>query len=334
MLTTLHAVEKFISNVPVTILTDSRVLYYLFSSGVHNSSVKIRRWCLKLVSDYPNITLHFIKSGQNLADYLTRSGLPEGDLPKFNIKNLEISDFTTPKQTYTVKEWIEFVEAHPQYLTVNEPEVKKIVNIIHRGLENIQSFTKPVEILQSRLARSEFIKYQKKEFEKIYLNCLSSDNFEYKDTEKTYQLLNDLLIIKSSDFKIMVPPTLIGPLLANVHLLGHKGMQKMIKGLETYDFDNKYKIVKDFVTSCYSCFLSYTGNKKQKIGVYPIPTGPMIECTADLAENLNVSSSFGKVSLFRFLLNFSAKNKNVHRSFQNFTLFSVPTFQCKENSHG
>ena len=78
----------------------------------------------------------------------------------------------------------------------------------------------------------------------------------------------------------------------------------MLNDLESYDFDNKYKIVKDFVTSCYSCFLSYTGNKKQKIGVYPIPTGPMIECTADLAENLNVSSSFGKVSLFRFLLNF------------------------------
>ena len=84
LLTTLFSVEKFISNVPVTVLTDSRVLFYLFSSKIHNSSVKIRRWCLKLVSDYPNVTLHFVKSGQNLADFLTRAGLPEGDLPKFN----------------------------------------------------------------------------------------------------------------------------------------------------------------------------------------------------------------------------------------------------------
>ena len=131
LLTTLHAVEKFISNVPVTVLTDSRVLYYLFSSKVHNNSVKIRRWCFKLIADYPNVLLYFIKSGQNLADYLTRSGLPEGDLPKFNVKNLEISEFTPPKPNYTIKEWIEFVEAHPHYLTVNEPEVKKIVNTIH-----------------------------------------------------------------------------------------------------------------------------------------------------------------------------------------------------------
>ena len=79
----------------------------------------------------------------------------------------------------------------------------------------------------------------------------------------------------------------MGPLLAYTHLLGHKGLQKMLKDLDSYYFENMYTIVKTFVTSCYSCFLSYTGNKKQKIGVYPIPTGPMTECTVDLAENFN-----------------------------------------------
>ena len=74
LLTTLFSVEKFILNVPVTVLTDSQVLFYLFSSKIHNSSVKIRRWCLKLLSVYPNVTLHFVKSGQNLADFLTRAG--------------------------------------------------------------------------------------------------------------------------------------------------------------------------------------------------------------------------------------------------------------------
>ena len=74
LLTTLFSVEKFILNVPVTVLTDSQVLFYLFSSKIHNSSVKIRRWCLKLLSVYPNVTLHFVESGQNLADFLTRAG--------------------------------------------------------------------------------------------------------------------------------------------------------------------------------------------------------------------------------------------------------------------
>ena len=120
LLTTLFSVEKFISNVPVTVLTDSRVLFYLFSSKIHNSSVKIRRWCLKLVSDYPNVTLHFVKSGQNLADFLTRAGLPEGDLPKFNIKNVQVVDFfdELPKPNFTLAEWVNFVNTHPHYLTV------------------------------------------------------------------------------------------------------------------------------------------------------------------------------------------------------------------------
>ena len=187
---------------------------------------------------------------------------------------MEISDFTTPKPTYTVKEWIEFVEAHPHYLTVNETEVKKIVNVIHRGLENIESVTKPISILQSRLARSEFIKYQKKEFEDLYLNCLASDNFTFVSNEKTYRLLNDLLIVANGDFKIMVPPTLIGPLLAYTHLLGHKGLPKMLQDLAPYHFENLYSITKSFVTSCYSCFLSYTGNKKQKLWRIPHPKWP------------------------------------------------------------
>ena len=121
--------------------------------------------------------------------------------------------------------------------------------------------------------------------------------------------MNDLLIVKSSDFKIMVPPTLIGPLLAYTHLLGHKGMQKMMNDLNSYYFENMYSIVKNFVTSCYSCFLSYTGNKKQKIGVYPIPTGPMNECTADLAENLNVSRGFSHLLLVKCLFSDSHENQ-------------------------
>ena len=141
-------------------LTDSQVLFYLFSSKIHNSSVKIRRWCLKLVSDYPNVTLHFVKSGQNLADFLTRAGLPEGDLPKFNIKDVQIKDFfdELPKAEFTLAEWVNFVNTHPYYLTVMETLATKIVHSVHKGLENIQSITGPLEILQSRLARSEIIK--------------------------------------------------------------------------------------------------------------------------------------------------------------------------------
>ena len=303
LLSTLFAVEKFISNVPVTVLTDSRVLFYLFSSKVHNSSVKIRRWCLKLVADYPNVTLHFVKSGQNLADFLTRAGLPEGDLDKFNVKNVKIADFfdDLPKPNFTIEEWVNFVNTHPHYLTVTDEQTAKVVNSVSMGLKNIQSVMRPLEILQSRLSRSEIIRFQKSELSDIYLKCLASDDFLYTEGEKDYKLVMDLLMIKINDFKIYIPPTLIGPLLAYTHLLGHKGLAKMLKDLESFYFDNLHTVTKNFITSCYSCFLSYTGSRKQKLGIYPVPLAPMVECTADIAENLNPVNGYAHLLLVKCL---------------------------------
>jgi hypothetical protein len=107
------------------LLTDSRVLYYLFSKHVGDSSTKIRRWVLKLLSDYPLVILKFIRTTANLADYLTRQGLPKGDLKKFNINQIEIHDFydKLPKDEFTLQEWAKYCEEHPEYLTINAPSV-------------------------------------------------------------------------------------------------------------------------------------------------------------------------------------------------------------------
>ncbi len=123
ILTVLFAVQKLISNVPVKLLTDSRVLYYLFSTRVGNSSVKIRRWCFKLASDYQNVKLYFVRTSDNLADFLTREGLPPGDCEKFNLKDITIANFhqDLPKLEFTLSEWIDYVDSHPEYLMVNAP---------------------------------------------------------------------------------------------------------------------------------------------------------------------------------------------------------------------
>ena len=120
ILTALHSLQRYISNTKCHLLTDSRVLYYLFHQKVGDSSTKIRRWVLKLLSDYPLINLHFIRTTDNLADYLTRQGLPRGDLEKLSLKNLEIKDFydALPKHDFTLKEWVKFCSDNPQYLTI------------------------------------------------------------------------------------------------------------------------------------------------------------------------------------------------------------------------
>ena len=130
---------------------------------------------------------------------------------------------------------------------------------------------------------------------------MASDDFLYTEGEKDYKLVMDLLMVKITDFKIYIPPTLIGPLLAYTHLLGHKGLAKMLKDLNSYYFDNLHTVTKNFITSCYSCFLSYTGSRKQKLGVYPVPLAPMVECTADIAENLNPVKGYAHLLLVKCL---------------------------------
>ena len=295
ILIVIYAVQKLISNVPVKLLTDSRVLYYLFSSRVGNSSVRIRRWCLKLISDYPNITLYFVRTTDNLADFLTREGLPPGDCEKFNLKNVTIANFhkDLPKLEFTLPEWIDYVDSHPEYLMINAPSpqaVKTIALQITAGLDNIKAVVTPLEILRERLSRANIIMQQKKEFSKIYSQCLASDNFEYltnEDPPTKYKLINNLLMIEKEFYKIYIPDSMVGLLLSHTHLLGHSGLQRMLLDMDSYYFPKMYTVTQHFISRCYSCFLSYKGTRKTKIGIYPTPARPMQEVLCDLAENLN-----------------------------------------------
>ena len=312
ILTSLYSLQRFISGVKVQLLTDSRVLFYLFSSKVGNSCVKIRRWCLKLISDYPLVTLHFVRTTENLADFLTREGLPPGDLDKFNIKNVEIQDFykDLPKTEFSLIEWINFVENHPEYLTINsnkstdsKSELKAITLSISKGLENVKEVTTPIEILKEKLSRSEIIRNQKQEFSNIYTQCLAAKDFETecKITDKVFKfkLVSDLLMIYTDFYKIYVPPTMVGMLLSYTHLLGHKGITRMLSDLESYYFENMYTVTKNFIQCCYSCFLTNKGTKKTKIGIYPTPSYPFEEITLDLAESLNSINGFSHLLIIQ-----------------------------------
>ena len=224
ILTALYSLSRYISGVPVQLLTDNKCLYYLFSEKVGNSSVKIRRWCLKLLSDHPNVTLHFVKTSENLSDFLTREGMPPGDLEKLDMKSIGVSDFydDLPKTTFTLAEWAQFCADNPNYLTVNSEPVKNLVLSIHQGLTNITDVVTPIEILRERLSRAQIIRFQKQEFANIYTACLAGENFEYEEehsTKRKFKLVSDLLMIDHDFYKIMFPTALIGLLLSYTHLL-------------------------------------------------------------------------------------------------------------------
>jgi len=337
ILTALYSLQRFISGVKVHLLTDSRVLFYLFSSKVGNSCVKIKRWCLKLISDYPLVTLHFVRTTENLADFLTREGLPPGDLERFNLKNIEISDFydKLPKVEFTLTEWINFVEDHPEYLTINTPDSQSLKNValaINKGLDNVKNVVTPLQILKNKLARSLLIQAQKAEFSEIYTLCLAAPDFTLeKDPPKIqnkFKLVSDLLMIYQDFYKIYIPPSMVGILLSYTHLLGHKGIGRMLADMQSYYFENMYTITSKFIQCCYACFLTNKSTRKTKIGIYPTPSYPFEEISMDLAENLNPVNGYANLLIvqcaltdFTIILPLKSKSSNeVTRALMNSVL--------------
>jgi len=337
ILSALSTLHRYISNVKVKLFTDSRVLYYLFSPTVGHSSVKIKRWCLKLISDYPNVTLHFIRTNENLADFLTREGLPPGDLQKFNIKDIQISEFSheLPKAEFTFQEWINFVADNPQYLTINNPsnvvkqgkpsnkDIKAITLAITHAIDNIKETLQPIDILKEKLERHILVRQQKVEFAEIYAQCLAAKKFEYipemnndpnSPSFVKYKLVGDLLLIHKQNYRIYVPPSLVGYLLSYTHLLGHKGITRMIADLQSYYFEKMYTQTKELVQSCYACFLTNKGTRHSKLGSYKSPDYPFQEINIDLAENLNPINNYAHLlvvqcALTDFILIYPLKSK-------------------------
>jgi hypothetical protein len=200
------------------------------------------------LSDYPTLELYFDKSNENLADFLLREGLPPRDLEKLDLKTIKIEEFydNLSKKSYSLPEWMVFVENNPQYLSgvvVNKAENQAIVNALSRGLQNVTETLTPLDILKGKLTRERIIQAQKEELAELYYQCLTSKDFEFTeshtDNPRTYRLFNDLLMIKDNSFKILVPPSLIGPLLAHYHLTGHKGTARMLLAMGNFYFKNQ-----------------------------------------------------------------------------------------------
>jgi len=336
----LESMSRFISGCKTHLMTDSRVLYYLFSQKISNSAAKVRNWRNKVSSDFPLLILHFIRSASNFADFLTREGMKKGDVERFNVKDVNISDFTNdlPKDTFTLAEWIYFVNTHPEYLTINRAEhlptkVKAICNAL-----TLNKITSPLEILEKRLSRAEIVAHQRAEMPDLYEKCVKAGRFECSENENNkvikYRLLNGLLMIQEGEhFQIFMPPSMVGLLLSYTHLLAHKGLTRMLADMQLYYFKNKYTVTKRFVQSCYSCFLSQTGTKKVEMGRYPVPTHAFEEVSADLAENLNPNGGYSHLLIVRcylsdFILIFPLKTKT-NKEISTWLTYGLQAFPIK-----
>jgi hypothetical protein len=185
--------------------------------------------------------------------------MPAGDLGRVNIKEITVRDLgmKLPKEIFTLTEWVDFVDAHPEYLTINTPKhltPKAVIMAFEKGLDNLIEFTTPLVILREKLSRENFVVKQRIECTDLYNNCVSSPDLTFEETKGAeslkYKLVGGLIVRDCAPQKVVVPPSLIGPLLAHTHLFGHKGLNRMPTNLSPYHFDTKYTVVKKFFNSC------------------------------------------------------------------------------------
>jgi hypothetical protein len=307
ILTALHSLQRYISNTKCHLLTDSRVLYYLFNQQVGNSSTKIKRWVLKLISDYPQVTLHFVRTTENLADYLTRQGLPKGDLEKLNLKNIEVKDFydKLPKIEYSLREWAQFCQDNPQYLTTTVPTVNLMSLSLTTAIKNVSRQVEPLMLLKRKLSKENIINEQHRQYNSLIqeISALERKKQPLRKGNLIYLMEWDVLYVSHTTDgvpeqekqnkanllrqQILLPDSLVGILLSFIHLQGHYGTEKMLVNMQDFYFPNMYQITKQFVGSCYSCFLQNPSSRRNVLGIYLTPDRVFQEVSMDLAENLN-----------------------------------------------
>ena len=104
-----------------------------------NSDIRTTRYYKKLNLDYPNMTIKFIPTNENYADFLTRhfdankQEIARVKLPKFKVKDL--STYIPKDTTFTLREWKAWVDNNPNHLqevkNANDIKLQLKVNLIN-----------------------------------------------------------------------------------------------------------------------------------------------------------------------------------------------------------
>jgi hypothetical protein len=84
--------------------------------------------------------------------------------------------------------------------------------------------------------------------------------------------------------------------------MGHWGVSRMTANMQIYYFPNMSTKAKNFVESCFSCFMNNGSSRKNRLGFYPVPDYPFQEISMDLCENLNKVQGYSHLLIIQDIL--------------------------------
>ena len=325
ILLALHTFRKYIAKSNDLLLcTDSKPLFYLFSSPVQESSVKLSRWNAKLLDGYPLMKLAFVTSKRNFSDILTRHlniRQPNPNLfqtPRSVSTNLE--NFI-PDTVFSLESWSKFVNSNPQLLTYDEKEHIKysslkqkkdaeLVNNINiltsskiakihleQSIKNLTNYiTEPLNVLETYITTNEIVTQQRLEYASIYDKLRTSENNVTTIDRVDYKLMDRVIFRYHNDhWKILLPKALLKYLVVFVHLrCGHSSAKQMMLNVDNYYCKGLSTYVEKFTKYCLPCFYNNKSTHHLKLGMTPSPDTPFEGVYIDYLEALTPGKELKK----------------------------------------
>ena len=305
LVTSLDHFRKLIGRSNLMVLVDNKSLFMCLSRKLQAHYPKLHRWALRIQFLFPQLQIKFVRSGRNIADFLSRSSFTTRlrDVKRLPLKKYavapEISDFIDYNKIYSLEEFQSFVDKNNQLLTEasNPPSNNHGIAALNRITKTMTETLRPINIVQKRMEHDNIRLEQKLQYQELFNQCLASENFHYVTEKQEYRLQHGLLYIKHQDeFLVLLPDSLIGLFVSYMHVTyGHSGLKKMISLLYPYHFSHKYTLVAKFLRSCYSCFLNSGVIKPDFLASFFVPEYAFESVHCDLIESLPPQQKYAHI---------------------------------------
>ena len=335
--------RKLIGHSKLMVLVDNKSLYLCLSRKLQAHYPKLHRWALRIQFLFPQLMIKFVRSGRNLADFLSRSFSTRlRDIKRIPLKRYhvapEISEYIDFSRIYTLEEFQDFVDQHEAFLLAShsEAEIKHGVAALTKLTQTMTETLKPLNIIQQRMEHENVRMEQKLQFKEEFEQCMMAENFHFKTDKAEFKIQHGLLYVKHSDeFLVCLPDSLIGLFLSYLHVAyGHCGMNKMISLLYPYHFPHKYDIVAKFLRSCYSCFLNSGTYRQDFLASFYVPEYSFESVHCDLIESLPPQQKYAHIfvmvcPLSNLLLTFPIRLKTTETILYILRYMVFPIFNVK-----
>ena len=194
LLEALHATEHLRGYDPTLALVDNKTVLWMYDEGVTKSCKKMKRWGLIVRNDHSTVTLGFLSSKNNPADYLSR----RFHVPKCERKKIQLPlyvkdslDDHMPALEMSIGDWADWVAKHPEFVVYGKPQKpEKPLSI-----NNITAYSIPeahINLL-SEISKEKFEKdFKERKLSKKVLGSNLSYNKIIQNLTTIFQPLKDL----------------------------------------------------------------------------------------------------------------------------------------------